>query len=343
VEQQLKVLVDCRAAFPNLDSVKDRLVLAVADLAIRAHRLTKGRLTRKTSAFVKACLAYCHITIPSIDDVFKRLQLFQLCGQLSLINGFLPQTDTFFKAAIALVPDIPDVVIDKKHGGGRGGFGAGRKVQTEPMVLPTLKSFLSSMVVVPGHPEHGPFYLVKGLLKAAEKFPWKEIKGGKIELYLALVSTLATYTQQKLPYSVEKVQSNDELFGGNKKYVAKCDEYMSTVIDSIMSQLGALAKLAEGNATAQKRMRELVLDLLNVMIASMDITDHVPLIKRLLKLAGDAEGTEYYQNTILHIRVRAGETEAEASRRGGQAGVRQRDALIKVNNLIPPGKGPRVK
>ena len=53
-----------------------------------------------------------------------------------------------------------------------------------------LKSFLSSMVVVPGHPEHGPFYLVKGLLKASEKYSWKEIKGGKIELYLALVSTL---------------------------------------------------------------------------------------------------------------------------------------------------------
>ena len=32
----------------------------------------------------------------------------------------------------------------------------------------------------------------------------KEIKGGKIELYLALVSTLATYTQQKLPYSIDK-------------------------------------------------------------------------------------------------------------------------------------------
>ena len=115
VEQQLKLLVDCRAAFPNLDSVKDRLVLAVAELAVKAHRLTKGRLTRKTSAFVKACLAYCHITIPSIDDIFKRLQLFQLCGQLSLVNGFLPQTDTFFKAAIALVPDIPDVIVDTRE------------------------------------------------------------------------------------------------------------------------------------------------------------------------------------------------------------------------------------
>ena len=86
-----------------------------------------------------------------------------------------------------------------------------------------------------------------------------------------------------------------------------------------------------------------MLDLINTMVSSIDITEHIPLIKRLLKLASNAESTDYYQKTILHIRIRAGETEAEASRRGGQAGVRQRDALIKVNNLIPPGRGPRVK
>ena len=66
---------------------------------------------------------------------------------------------------------------------------------------------------------------------------------------------------------------------------------MSTVIDSIMSQLGSLAKLAEGNTQAQKRMRELVLDLINTMVSSIDITEHIPLIKRLLKLASNAEST----------------------------------------------------
>ena len=45
-------------------------------------------------------------------NIFKRLQLFQLCGQFSLISGFLPQTDTFFKAAISVVPDIPEFLID---------------------------------------------------------------------------------------------------------------------------------------------------------------------------------------------------------------------------------------
>ena len=75
LEQQLNIYVECRAAFPNLEIVKDRLVLRVAALAMKAHRLTKGRHTKKTSAFVKACLAYCHVTIPSVDDLFRRLEL----------------------------------------------------------------------------------------------------------------------------------------------------------------------------------------------------------------------------------------------------------------------------
>ena len=68
--------------------------------------ICQGKHSKKTSAFVKACLAYCHITIPSIGDVYRKLQLLLLCAQVSLLNQCLPQTDTFLKAAISLVPDV---------------------------------------------------------------------------------------------------------------------------------------------------------------------------------------------------------------------------------------------
>ena len=54
---------------------QDLLVLATSALAMRAHGLMRGRHSKKTSAFVKACLAYCHVTVPSVSDPARRLEL----------------------------------------------------------------------------------------------------------------------------------------------------------------------------------------------------------------------------------------------------------------------------
>jgi hypothetical protein len=69
-----------------LDAVTTELVLRVCLLASKAHRIVKGAHTKKTSSFVKACLAYCHITVPSLDDVFARLRLLLECAEVSLTN-----------------------------------------------------------------------------------------------------------------------------------------------------------------------------------------------------------------------------------------------------------------
>ena len=62
------VILRGRAMFCNLDIVKDRLILCVVGLAMKAHKLVKGKHSKKTATFVKACFAYCHITIPSLPD-----------------------------------------------------------------------------------------------------------------------------------------------------------------------------------------------------------------------------------------------------------------------------------
>ena len=66
LEQQLNTYVECRSIFCNLDEIKDKLILCVCNLAVRACRFMKAKHNKKTAAFSKACLAYCHITIPSI-------------------------------------------------------------------------------------------------------------------------------------------------------------------------------------------------------------------------------------------------------------------------------------
>ena len=88
VEQQLGIYVECRGAFANLDPVLDRCVLETAKLAMKCKRLAArgggGAHTERTLGFAKACLAYCHVTIPSIGRVFRRLKLLALCGHVAL-------------------------------------------------------------------------------------------------------------------------------------------------------------------------------------------------------------------------------------------------------------------
>lgn len=91
LEQQLNVYVECRAIFCNLDLIKDKLIICVSELAVKAYRFMKGKHSKKTAAFTKACLAYCHITIPSISDVYRKLQLLLHCANVSLLNCLLPQ------------------------------------------------------------------------------------------------------------------------------------------------------------------------------------------------------------------------------------------------------------
>lgn len=90
-EQQLTFYVDARAAFPNFDDVFVTLVHCVNKLAIDTRRIVNGQHTRKTDAFVKACAAYCFITIPSIVSVLTRMDLYLLSGQVALLNGCLGQ------------------------------------------------------------------------------------------------------------------------------------------------------------------------------------------------------------------------------------------------------------
>ena len=109
LEQHLSILVDCRASFPNLDLVKDRLVLAALRLCAKTLKLVKGRHNKKTLGFVKGCFAFAHITIPSIDDVRARLTLFKLAGEVALMHLCLPQADTFFKAVIQEILEVPEM------------------------------------------------------------------------------------------------------------------------------------------------------------------------------------------------------------------------------------------
>jgi hypothetical protein len=327
LEQQLNVLVDCRAAFPNLDSVKDRLVISVIKLAVHAHVMVKGKHNRKTAAFVKACLACCHITIPSIDNIFRRLYLFLQCGEVALMNGCLPQTDTFFKAAIQTIPDVP-LTTNYDY--------ESQRLSSEHRLIEFIKTFLSALIVVPGHPERGPFYLIKGLKNAVTKYEWSQGGGAKVEVYIQILKVLVAWSQRKLPYRIENVDSNDTLFGSNSVFLEECNSLVDEFVSDTVSELTELAELEKdgGKSFNISRYGSLILALVNTLVSNIDLSKHsksVLLVKQMMEKAGNSSN-DFFVDTKRFISARSKESDELSQSRGQRGG--QKEALLRLAEVI---------
>eukprot|EP00002_Diphylleia_rotans_P012179 TRINITY_DN2382_c0_g1_i2.p1 TRINITY_DN2382_c0_g1~~TRINITY_DN2382_c0_g1_i2.p1 ORF type:complete len:995 (-),score=236.10 TRINITY_DN2382_c0_g1_i2:586-3570(-) len=260
VEQQLNFYVECRSRFANLDAVKDTLVHAVSNLAMRTLGLVNGRHSKKTAAFVRACVAYCFITIPSIDNIFMRLKLYLLVGQVAMMNQSLPQADAMFKTAINLIAEVPPTIeIDKQARA------------TEDMLVEYLSHFMAALVTIPGHPEHGPLYLVQGLLQAIQDYNWEKGSDAKVRCYTNAVLLFSTYLQQSLPYHAMKVESNDTLFTGDPQYAEELNSLIDQYIGLILTGISELAE-DEASASAKKKQAQRSLDLFARLLGHAELT-----------------------------------------------------------------------
>ncbi len=273
LEQQLNQYVECRAIFCNLDMVKDKLILCVCTLSMKCCHVMHGSHSKRTSSFVKACLAYCHITVPSIADVYRKLQLLLHCAEVALQNQCLPQTDTCLKSAISLIPTMPATEdID------------GKVVHTEEKLGGIIRQLLSLLVIAPGHPEHGPFYVVKGLYNALGKYQWQPHTGVQVRCYIDMLALLSVYAQPKFPYKMLHVESNDELYGSSPGYVTELGEVLGQCVDEIIKLLTALT--AEKNDNTTKAVQtKLVLELNCQLASCMELNESsVAYMMKLLQL-----------------------------------------------------------
>ncbi len=286
LEQQLNFYVECRAAFANLEAVKDKLVVCVSALAMRAFRYVKGKHTKKTTTFVKASLAYCHITIPSLTDVFRKLELLLQCAQVALLNQCLPQTDTFLKAAISLIPELngTSVSVASSSGGNEPGAVV-LTTSAEERLAEYANHLLAFLVLAPGHPEHGPFYIVQGLMNALPKFAWNPANPYKNRIYINMLLLLCSMSQKRLPYHIHGVQSNDELYGGAKGYMVELEEMIAGCIAEILKQMTSLGEsTSAGLKDAKLLQARSAMDLAHALIVTMEVQSKQDITEFIYKL-----------------------------------------------------------
>ncbi|KAM9059183.1 VPS35 endosomal protein-sorting factor-like isoform 3-T3 [Megaptera novaeangliae] len=257
-EQQLSFYVEARSMFCNLEPVLVQLIHSVNRLAMETRKVMKGNHSRKTAAFVRACVAYCFITIPSLVGIFSRLNLYLHSGQVALANQCLSQADAFFKAAISLVPEVPKMInID------------GKMRPSESFLLEFLCNFFSTLLIVPDHPEHGVLFLVRELLNVIQDYTWEDNSDEKIRIYTCVLHLLSAMSQETYLYHVDKVDSNDSLYGGDSKFLAENNKLCETVMAQILEHLKTLAK-----DEALKRQSSLGLSFFNSILAHGDLRNN---------------------------------------------------------------------
>ncbi|KYO30591.1 VPS35 endosomal protein-sorting factor-like [Alligator mississippiensis] len=257
-EQQLSFYVEARSMFCNLEPVLVQLIHSVNQLAMETRKVMKGNHSRKTAAFVRACVAFCFITIPSLGNIFACLNLYLHSGQVALANQCLSQADAFFKAAVSLVPEVPKMInID------------GKMRPSETFLLEFLCNFFSTLLIVPDHPEQGVLFLVRGLLNVIQDYTWEENCDDKIRIYTNVLHLLSAMTQETYIYHVDKVDSNDTLYGGDSKFLAEINKVCETVITQILDHLKTL-----GKDETLKRQSQLALYFFNTILAHGDLRNN---------------------------------------------------------------------
>lgn len=131
--------MNCRSSFPNLDSVLSALIRCVIyRLAMSTRTIMNGNHSKRTGAFVKACVACSFITIPSITSVITRLDLYLITAEVALANLCFGQADACFEAALNLLQEYPKTIeVDS------------RPKSSEFLLQNYINKFLSLLIVVP--------------------------------------------------------------------------------------------------------------------------------------------------------------------------------------------------
>lgn len=154
-------------------------------------RIVQYKHTRKTLGFVKACVAFCFITIPSISSIQQQMDLYLLSGQVALVNQCLGQADACFEEAINLVQNLQNTEEFE-----------GKTRTMDSYLVGFLNNMLATLVLVPDSPEQGVLYLLRLLLDALQKYPFQVVTSGPATVYLNALDMLYVQSLEQFPYHI---------------------------------------------------------------------------------------------------------------------------------------------
>ena len=225
LEMMLKIYTDARGMFINLDEVTQYLIYGVLKLAVHANKIMKGQHSKRTLSFVKEWVAFAHITIPSLMKSKDQIGLFMLNAQVALMNGLISETDSIIKAILLII---------------NAQYKKTQELEAEEKWTEHLLNILGFLIVVPSNPDNF-FENIFAIMSLMEKKTWnKKSVLNRVKIYIAIFNYLCTQAQDKLPYNINRVDSNDTIFLGDDQFFSELEQNLVKVFDQIVNVMGEL-------------------------------------------------------------------------------------------------------
>ncbi|KAJ4975936.1 hypothetical protein NE237_001042 [Protea cynaroides] len=276
MEHHLTFLVECRGAFGSTNELKETLVHSSNYLAVKAMKDAK-----KHDSFLKSCIAFSEVTIPSISVTIRQMNLYLEAAEVALLGGLVSHTDGLIDSAISCLQSLEVT------------NGSRTPVDLDG-IISSVRKLCSLLIMIPGNPECGATYIPRNVLSIISSQSWIT-RRLKIRTFCAVISLSTTLSQHKLPYHANsrEIVGNDLLFFYEPSYYQELLSFSSSVVQNLLDEVKQ-----EPNQAARG---SLALEACNCIISSFKANQEiVPICSKLIEIANSCLHTN---NRYLHSTV----------------------------------------
>ncbi|KAL2476340.1 hypothetical protein Adt_37076 [Abeliophyllum distichum] len=281
VEHHLTFLTECRAAFGSMSELQETLVHSSNNLAVKAMRYGNNNIS-----FIKSCLAFNEVTIPSIHTHLRQLNLYLETAEVALLGGFVSHLDMLIDAAVNCLRNVEPVDGLLVPGDVDG-------------IISLINKLCGIMVMVPGNLEQGVACIPKLVLSILDSQSWM-FPRMKIKVSCTIISLSSALTQNPLPYhaSSREVMGNDHLFFGVPAYSQELLSFSAVILQKIVNTV-----LEEPSMAVRGK---LALEACNCIASSFTMSDETSAVSsKLVEIAKSCLSADdkYFRRTLkfLHI------------------------------------------
>ena len=196
-------------------------------------RVPNQRHTKRTASFIRACIAYNIITIPSVDNIQTRLTLYLNSAQVALFNCSTAQADSLYHQLIQTIEHLPVSIYDARGS-------SNRAKPTEPWLISFSANLFSSLLLMPDYPDQGILFHFRNAINEFANYKYAADSPGKASIFINALKALSCFLQNKWPYKLPNVDNNGDLygFGADKKFQAELGKMAKSLVTELNALIG---------------------------------------------------------------------------------------------------------